>query len=123
MRAMSSPRFVCHMAVRSGDHAPNSIDAIRDCFDAGVERIEIDIHSLAGPDYVVAHDRRLEQKTTGAGAMGTVTPDDVRACRFRDRPAERPPLLTEVVEAARRSATEIQLDLKDWRTLTDDRVR
>ena len=123
MRAMGQPRFVCHMAVLSGDAAPNSIDAIRECFAAGVERIEIDIHSLAGADYIVSHDRRLEDNTTGTGAMGRVTPDAARATRFRARPDDRPPLLSEVVAAAAGSSTEIQLDLKDWRPLTSERIR
>ena len=123
MRAVSNLRLVNHMAVLSGGHPRNSIAAIRECFDAGVERIEIDVHSLAGGDFIVSHDRRLEDHTTGAGAMGRVTPDDVRACRFRERPTDRPALLSEVVELARDAATEIQLDLKDWRPLSADRVR
>jgi glycerophosphoryl diester phosphodiesterase len=123
MRAMRAVRLVNHMAVLSGDHPRNSIAAIRECFDAGVERIEIDVHSLAGPDYIVSHDRRLDAKTTGTGAIGSATPDDVRACRFRDRRDDRPPLLSEVVALARDCRSEIQLDLKDWRTLSGDRVR
>jgi glycerophosphoryl diester phosphodiesterase len=111
------------MAVLSGEHPRNSIAAIRECFDANVERIEIDVHSLDGADYIVSHDRRLEERTTGAGAMGRATPEDVRACRFRDRPDDRPPLLSEVVELARSAKTEIQLDLKDWRPMTVGRLR
>ena len=49
------------MAVLSGAHRPNSLAAIRECFEAGVGRIEIDVHSLAGPDYVVFHDRTLAE--------------------------------------------------------------
>jgi glycerophosphoryl diester phosphodiesterase len=115
-------RFVPHMAVLSGAHAPNSLSAIRECFDANVARIEIDTHSLTGDDYAVFHDHRLESHTTGSGTLGRATPNDIRAARFRDRPDDRPPLLTEVIAAARGARTEIQLDLKDWRPLTDDRV-
>ena len=111
------------MAVLSGDAPPNSLAAIRECCAAGVERIEIDIHSLAGPDYIVSHDRRLEDHTTGAGALGRVTPDDVRTSRFRSRPDDRPPLLSEVIAIARDSRTELQLDLKYWRPMSDDRLR
>jgi len=116
-------RLVHHMAVLSGEHPRNSIAAIRECFEAGVERVEIDVHSLDGPDYIVSHDRRLQDRTTGAGALGSATPGEVRACRFRDRPDDRPPLLSEVVELARDSTTEIQLDLKDWRAMTGERIR
>ncbi len=120
---MANPRLVCHMAVLSGELPRNSIAAIRECCEAGVERIEIDIHSLAGADYIVSHDRRLEDHTTGTGALGQATPDDVRASRFRTRPDDRPALLSEVVAMARDSGTEIQLDLKDWRPMSEERAR
>jgi glycerophosphoryl diester phosphodiesterase len=123
MRAVNQLRLVNHMAVLSGSHARNSLAAIRECFDAGVERIEVDVHSLAGDDYIVSHDRRLDDHTSGVGAMGRVTPDDVRASRFINRPDDRPALLSEVVALARDASTEIQLDLKDWRPLTAERVR
>lgn len=111
------------MAVLSGAHRPNSLAAMSECFEAGVERIEIDIHSLAGPDYAVFHDRRLEERTTGDGAVGRATPAAIRAIRWRDDPADRPALLSEVAALARPYRTEIQLDLKDWRPLDADRVR
>jgi glycerophosphoryl diester phosphodiesterase len=123
MRAMSGLRLVCHMAVLSGDAPPNSLAAVRECCEAGAARLEIDIHSLAGPDYIVSHDRRLEDRTTGSGALGRATPDDVRTCRFRSRPGDRPPLLSEVIAIARDSRTELQLDLKDWRPMSDERLR
>lgn len=114
--------FVAHMAVLSGDHARNSRGAIAECLDASVARIEIDIHSLDGGDYVVYHDRRLDTQTTGTGSIGHATPDDIRAVRFRER-EDRPPLLSEVVEMALECESEIQLDLKDWRPMPDDRLR
>lgn len=118
-----NPVFVCHMAVLSGAQRPNSLAAMRECFEAGIDRIEIDIHSLAGPDYAVFHDRRLEEHTTGEGAVGRATPEDIRALHWRDDPSDRPVLLSEVVEAAAPHRTEIQLDLKDWRPLGEARVR
>jgi glycerophosphoryl diester phosphodiesterase len=120
---MQEPRFVCHMAVLSGDHPRNSLAAMQECFTRGVERIEIDLHSLAGPDWVIFHDRRLDTHTTGSGSIGAATPEDIRRVRFRDRPDERPPLLSEVVAAARDCDVEFQLDLKDWRPLGRERLR
>ena len=116
-------RFVCHMAVLSGRYRRNSIEAIRECVDAGVERLEIDVHSLDGPDYVIFHDRRLEDHTTGSGSIGHATPADIHDVRFREHPDERPPLLSEVIDLVRESDTELQLDLKDWRPLSDARLR
>lgn len=118
-----APAFVAHMAVLSGAHRKNTFAAIRECFEAGVGRIEIDIHSLAGDDYIVSHDRRLEHSTdAAAGPVGAVTPDAVRAARFRHDPRDRPPLLSEVSALAAEHRTGIQLDLKDWRPLTRDRI-
>jgi glycerophosphoryl diester phosphodiesterase len=110
------------MGVLSGAHRPNTLAAIRECFERAVGRIEIDIHSLAGDDFIVTHDRRLEASTTGSGSVGSVTPDAVRAARFRHDPDDRPPLLSEVAALAHEARTEIQLDLKDWRPMSHERV-
>ena len=118
-----TPRFVCHMSVLSGKHPRNSLAAIRECFKDGAERIEVDVHSLDGADYAVFHDRRLEERTTGSGSLGHATPEEFRAARFRDRPDDRPPLLSEIVALARGVTTEMQLDLKVWRPLSVVRVR
>lgn len=116
-------RLVCHMAQLSGTLRRNSFAAIRECLEAGAERIEIDIHSLAGGDYAVFHDRRLDTQTTGTGGIGKATADDIRALCWRDDPDDRPPLLSEIAALAAQGSTQIQLDLKDWRPLDDARVR
>ncbi len=116
--------LTAHKAVLSRAHNGNTIGAIRESLEAGVPRLEIDVHSLDGPDYIVFHDRRLDQGTTGTGSIGAVTPDAVRACRFTLDSHDRPPLLSEVVELSRQApATQVQLDLKDWRAMADERVR
>jgi glycerophosphoryl diester phosphodiesterase len=111
------------MAVYSGRHRRNSFAAIREAFDANAGRIEIDIHSLAGPDYAIFHDRRLETCTDAEGAIGQTTPDTIRGLRFTEHRDDRPPLLSEVVELAQGCRTELQLDLKDWRPMALDRLR
>lgn len=115
--------LTCHVGVLSGRLRRNSRAAVRECLDAGVARIEIDIHSLDGPDYIVSHERHLERETTGRGSIGSATPDAVRDVRFLDDADDRPALLSEIVEMARGSRTQLQLDLKDWRPLRDDRLR
>ena len=115
--------LICHRGVLSGGRRPNTAAAVRECIEARVARAEIDVHSLDGPDYVVSHERRFERETTGAGSIGAATPDDVRALRFLDDPDDRPALLTEIVDLARGSATQLQLDLKDWRLLREARLR
>jgi glycerophosphoryl diester phosphodiesterase len=117
-----APLLVCHMAVLSGRHRRNSLAAIRECFDLNVGRIEIDIHSLDGDDYAVYHDRRLEGDTTGSGSIGAATPDAIRALRYTEFPDDRPALLSEVVEMARGCDTEMQLDWKDLRLMSPQRI-
>ncbi len=73
--------------------------------------------------YAIYHDRRLEHHTTATGTIGRAAPDDIRGARFLDDPAGRPLLLSELVALARDAATELQLDLKDWRPLTEPRLR
>jgi glycerophosphoryl diester phosphodiesterase len=111
------------MGVLSGRHRRNSFDALRECFSSGVYRLEVDVHSLAGPDYIVFHDRRLEHMTNGRGSIGQATPEQVRAIEFTEHPGDRPPLLSEIVELMRDCDTEIQLDLKDWRPMPPERLR
>lgn len=115
--------LTCHMASLSGRLRPNSRAAIQECLAAGVARIEIDVHSLEGADYIVSHERRLERETTGSGSIGAATPSAVRALRFLDDPQDGPALLSEVVEMARGGTTQLQLDLKDWRPLSESRAR
>lgn len=115
--------LTCHMGTLSGRHRRNSMPAIRECLEAGAARIEIDVHSLDGPDYIVYHDRHLESLTDGKGSIGRVTADTVRTVHFIGDPLDRPPLLSEVIAAARDHDTELQLDLKDWRLLSDERLQ
>ncbi len=115
--------LTAHKAILSGEHQGNTIGGIRESLAAGVPRLEIDIHSIDGPDYIVFHERRLEHGTTGSGSLGKVTTDQVRGARFTETPEDRPPLLSEVIEAARGSNTQIQLDLKDWRPMPPERIR
>ncbi len=115
--------LTCHVGMLSGQHRRNSRAAVRECLEAAAARVEIDIHSLDGPDYVVSHERRLEHETTGRGSIGSATPQTVRDVRFPGDADDRPALLSEIVEMTRGSHTQLQLDLKDWRPLRDDRLR
>ncbi|MBI5287422.1 MAG: hypothetical protein HY873_00450 [Chloroflexi bacterium] len=116
--------LTAHKAILSGAHHGNTIGAVRESLAAGVPRLEIDVHSLDGGDYAVFHERRLEQETDGSGSIGSATPDDIRRARFTHDAGDRPPLLGEVVEAARAApSVQVQLDLKDWRAMPEDRLR
>src|SRR3954452_6309302 len=68
--------LTCHMAMLSGTRRRNSMDAIEECVDARASRIEVDVHTLAGDDSVIFHERRLEHETNGNGSIGHASPDD-----------------------------------------------
>ena len=55
--------------------------------------------------------------------MGQATPEDIRALRWLGEAGGRPPLLSEIVALARDCDTELQLDWKDWRLISDARLR
>jgi hypothetical protein len=116
------PQLVAHMARLAAGRKANRFAALRECIERGVARVEIDVHSLAGDDYIVTHDRHLEDETTGRGSVGSVTPEAVRAARFLDDADDRPPLLSEVVALFSDTPVELQLDLKDWRPLAAARA-
>jgi glycerophosphoryl diester phosphodiesterase len=115
--------FVCHKAILSGTHAGNTFGALRECLESNAARLEVDVHSLTGGDYIVFHERRLETETDGVGGVGGATADAVRALRFTHDPDDRPPLLSEMIAMASGCDTELQLDLKDWHLLSDARLR
>jgi glycerophosphoryl diester phosphodiesterase len=115
--------FVCHKAILSGTLPGNRFAALRECFESSAVRLEVDVHSLTGGDYIVFHERRLETETDGAGSIGGATADGVRALRYTHDPDDRPPLLSEMIAMAAGCDTELQLDLKDWRPLPAVRLR
>jgi glycerophosphoryl diester phosphodiesterase len=115
--------FTCHSGRLLGTELPNHLDGIRACLDANVFRVEIDIHSIDGDDFLVSHASRLEESTMSTGAVGRLTPKLALTLERNDAPGERPPLLSEVLELMRGSSTHLQLDLKDWRPLPPGRVR
>lgn len=115
--------FVAHKALLTPDGDENSAEAVRACIDAGVSRIEVDVHSLAGPDYIVYHDRRLIAASGDSISVGRATLDDVRAFRASSGAGTTPLLLSELMALLCDTGIEVQLDLKDWRPLGNDRLR
>ena len=109
-----------HQCVWSGNHVPNSLPAVQECYQARVARAEIDIAMLADEDFLVVHDIDLADATTGHGRVEDTTRVQVGRLRLmRDGLAstERPPLLSEVADTIAREPypTLLELDLKDWK--------
>jgi glycerophosphoryl diester phosphodiesterase len=84
--------------------------------------VEIDIHSMADAEYLVCHANRLEEATTSSGPVGLLTRAAAQELRDKRDVERRLPLLSEVVALAQDFAPELQLDLKDWRPLSPERV-
>jgi glycerophosphoryl diester phosphodiesterase len=116
-------QLTAHKAILSGAHPGNTMGGVRECIAADVSRLEIDIHSIDDRDYAVFHERRLQTETTGGGSIGNATREQIRAARFLHDETDRPPLLSEVVEAAAGTDVQLQLALKDWRPMAAKRVR
>ena len=109
-----------HMALWSGQHLPNSLPAILECFRAHVARAEIDIAMLEDADFLVVHDLDLADSTDGRGRADQTSRRQAERLRLLDSGGvsnQRPPLLSEVVAAiaAEPFPTLLELDLKDWR--------
>ncbi|PFG74417.1 glycerophosphodiester phosphodiesterase [Tepidiforma thermophila] len=112
----------CHSATLSGDHAPNSLEAVQECVAAGVPRLEVDVRFAADDGLVCFHDASLDAQTTGAGRIADHTTLELRALTYRSA-GESLALLEEVVDAIRGSSTMLQVDLKLSRPISPDRVK
>jgi glycerophosphoryl diester phosphodiesterase len=110
-----------HQCVWSGDLPENSLPAILECYRERVARAEIDVAILRDTDFLVVHDLNLARATDGSGRVDETACRDTRGLRLVThngvRTDQRPPLLSEVVEAiaAEPYPTALELDLKDWK--------
>lgn len=114
----------CHW---SGAYPENSLPAIEECYREAVARAEIDLHMLRDADFLVLHDPRVDDSTTGNGDVGSFTRRDAQALRLlwhKGVSSERPPLFSEVVSLIRDQAypTLLELDLPEQRPLPWARV-
>lgn len=114
--------FCCHSATLSGRHAPNSLAAVRECVEAGVPRLEVDVRFTVDDRLVCYHDSTLERHSTGAGSIADLPALSLRAVSYR-KTGEPLAFLEEVVEAMAGSETTLQVDLKLNRPISPARAR
>ncbi|GIW17220.1 MAG: hypothetical protein KatS3mg064_0377 [Tepidiforma sp.] len=114
--------FCCHSATLSGKHAPNSLAAVRECVEARVPRLEVDVRFTADDRMVCFHDGTLERHSTGAGSIAGLPALSLRAVTYR-KTGEPLAFLDEVVEAMAGSDTMLQVDLKLNRPISPTRVK
>lgn len=66
-------------------HAPeNSLQAIQNCIDMGVDMVEIDIRETKDGHLVLMHDETIDRTTNGKGHVKDWTLDSLRTLRLRD---------------------------------------
>jgi glycerophosphoryl diester phosphodiesterase len=109
-----------HQCVWSGEYPENSLPAILECYREHVARAEVDIAILHDEDFLVVHDLDLAKATDGTGRVDQASRAESRLLHVTHTgvvTTERPPLLSEVVEAIAPEPfpTILELDLKDWK--------
>lgn len=82
-----SPNNVLVVAHRGAWHnAPeNSIKAVTDALEIGVDIVEIDLQKTKDGHLVLMHDKSIDRTTTGKGQISTLTLDSIRNVFLIDR--------------------------------------
>lgn len=118
--------IVHHMAAPHDLFPPNSLEAVGACLEAKAAVIEIDVTALAEGDYLLVHDLVLESETTGAGAVGSATPEAIANLRYLAHDGTPTPYpvarLSEIVALLDQAggSTRLQIDYKNVFPFPDD---
>ena len=62
----------------------NSIRAIQNCIDLGVNMVEIDIKKTKDNELILLHDKTLDRTTTGKGLPQDYTLAEIKQMRLRN---------------------------------------
>lgn len=62
----------------------NSLQAIKNCIDMGVDMVEIDIHKTKDGKLVLMHDKTIDRTTTGKGLVSEWTLDSLKTLYLRN---------------------------------------
>lgn len=62
----------------------NSIQAIQNCIDMGVDIVEIDVRKTKDNQLVIIHDNTLDRTTTGKGLISDWTLDSLKTLRLKN---------------------------------------
>lgn len=95
--------------------AENSIQAFRECIDAGLDGIEVDVRATKDGVLVAMHDETVDRTTTGHGKVADLTLDEVRKLNLRSpigvRTRQKVPTLEDVLLLAK---DKILIQLDKW---------
>jgi len=125
---MAPVHLVHHAANRGHPYPPSSLSGLRYCLEAGAALIEVDIRATSDGEYALLHDSRLENQTTGWGAVASQTARTLEGVELLvgGRPSGEPvALLSQAVALAGAYSClcELQLDLKVDALLSSDALR
>jgi glycerophosphoryl diester phosphodiesterase len=94
----------------SAQYPENTLLAFRRAIEQGVDALEVDIHRTADDELIVIHDSTLERTTNG---HGNVCDHNLQGIRQLDAgQGEKVPLLTEVIQLARKSQIRLCVEIK-----------
>lgn len=62
----------------------NSLQAIQNCIDMGVDMVEIDVRKTKDNQLVIIHDNTLDRTTTGKGLVSDWTLDSLKTLRLKN---------------------------------------
>lgn len=69
------------------ENAPeNSLAAIEDCIELGVDMVELDVRRTADGVLVLMHDETVDRTTDGSGAVSELTFEQIKRLRLREGP-------------------------------------
>lgn len=61
----------------------NSLQAIRNCIDMGIDMVEIDLKKTKDGHLILMHDKTIDRTTTGKGRPEDYTLEELKAFRLR----------------------------------------
>lgn len=90
----------------------NSLQAIENCIEMGVDMIEIDVRKTKDGQLILMHDETIDRTTTGTGKVSEVTWDYLQTLQLRDGIGHRTPhKIPTLEEALRLSKDKILVNL------------
>lgn len=103
-------------------HAPeNSVQAIKNCIDMGVDMVEIDVRMTSDSVLVLMHDQKIDRTTTGSGYIREFTYDSLQSFFLKDNlqnvTTHKIPTLEEALMTTKDEIL-VNLDTKDYRNLS-----
>ena len=95
----------------------NSIQAVLNCIEMGVEIVEIDIRMTKDSQLVVIHDKTLDRTTTGKGKVSDWTLEEIKNLQLKNgaggKTHHKVPSLQEMMETVKDKPVLLNLD-KAW---------